>query len=137
MKAFIEEFKSFAMKGNMLDMAVGAFIATAFSGLVTSLSDNFIQPILNIVSGANIYSLQEWMGFGSAFVSNVIDFLIKAFALFCILKAINKAMAIGHKEEAPAAPTTKICPFCKSEIPIDACRCSHCTSELPAEEKKD
>lgn len=131
MKAFIEEFKKFALKGNMMDMAVGAFIATAFSGLVGSLTDNFITPILNIVSGAELYSLQQWMGFGSSFVGAVIDFLIKAFVLFCVLKAINKALALGHKEEAPAAPTTKVCPFCQEEIPIAATRCPHCTSELP------
>lgn len=134
MKAFIEEFKKFALKGNMLDMAVGAFIATAFASVVTSLTDNFIQPILNIVTGAEVYGLQEWMGFGSAFVSSLIDFFIKAFVLFCVLKAINKATSLGHKkDETPAAPTTKICPFCKSEIAIDATRCPHCTSELPKE----
>lgn len=135
MKGFIEEFKKFALKGNMLDMAVGAFIATAFAAVVTSLTDNFVQPLLNIVSGAEFYSLQQWMGFGSAFVSALIDFLIKAFVLFCFLKVINKAISpISHKTEEPAAPTTKICPYCKSEIPIDATRCCHCTSELPKEE---
>ena len=113
------------------------FIATAFSGLVGSLTDNFITPILNIVSGAEFYDLQQWMGFASTFVGGVIDFLIKAFVLFCVLKALNKALSIGHKPETNAAPTTKVCPFCQEEIPIAATRCPHCTSELPKEEQKE
>ena len=130
MKSFFAEFKKFALRGNVIDMAVGVIIGAAFSGIVTSLTDNFITPILNVVTGAQVYTLQDVAGFGSAFAGSVIDFIIKAFILFCLLKAMNKAMSIGHNEEAPAAPTTKICPYCKTEIPIDATRCPHCTSEL-------
>lgn len=134
MKKFIEEFKAFALRGNVMDMAVGVIIGGAFSGIVTSLTDNFIQPILNVLTGQATYSLKDVAGFGSAFLSAVINFLIMAFILFCLVKGINKLMNIGHKEEEPAAPTTKKCPFCKSEIAIEATRCPHCTSELPVEE---
>ena len=134
MKKFIEEFKAFALRGNVMDMAVGVIIGGAFSGIVTSLTDNFIQPILNVLTGQATYSLQDVAGFGSAFLSAVINFLIMAFILFCLVKGINKLMNIGHKEKEPAAPTTKKCPFCKSEIAIEATRCPHCTSELPVDE---
>ena len=134
MKKFLEEFKAFALRGNVMDMAVGVIIGGAFSGIVTSLTDNFIQPILNVLTGQATYSLKDVAGFGSAFLSAVINFLIMAFILFCLVKGINKLMNIGHKEEEPAAPTTKKCPFCKSEIAIEATRCPHCTSELPVDE---
>ena len=118
----------------MMDMAVGVIIGGAFSGLVESLTNNFINPILNFVTGAATYNLQDIAGFGSTFVSALVNFLIMAFVLFCLLKAVNKIASLGKKPEAPAAPTTKKCPFCQSEIPIEAVRCPHCTSELPAEE---
>lgn len=118
----------------MMDMAVGVIIGGAFSGLVESLTNNFINPILNFVTGAATYNLQDIAGFGSTFVSALVNFLIMAFVLFCLLKAVNKLASLGKKPEVPAAPTTKKCPFCQSEIPIEAVRCPHCTSELPAEE---
>lgn len=130
MKKFIEEFKAFALKGNVLDMAIGVIIGGAFTGIVTSLTDNFINPILNVLTGAATYSWSDVAGFGSAFVSTVLNFIITAFILFCLLKAINKMMTIGKKPEAPAEPTTKVCPFCMSEISIKATRCPHCTSIL-------
>ncbi len=135
MRKFLDEFKAFALRGNVMDMAVGVIIGGAFSGIVTSLTDNFINPVLNVLTGGAVYTLADVSGFVSAFVAAVVNFIIMAFILFCMLKAINKAASIGKKkeEEAPAAPTTKICPFCKSEIPLDATRCGHCTSELPAE----
>ena len=135
MKKFIEEFKAFALRGNMMDMAVGVIIGSAFSGIVTSLTDNFINPILNLVTGAATYNLQDVAGFASNFVSALVNFLIMAFVLFCLLKAVNKLASIGKKPEAPAAPTTKECPYCLSDIPIEATRCPHCTSQLLDEEK--
>ncbi|HJA72316.1 MAG TPA: large conductance mechanosensitive channel protein MscL [Candidatus Lachnoclostridium stercoravium] len=135
MKKFIEEFKAFALRGNMMDMAVGVIIGSAFSGIVTSLTDNFINPILNLVTGAATYNLQDVAGFASNFVSALVNFLIMAFVLFCLLKAVNKLASIGKKPEAPAAPTTKKCPYCLSDIPIEATRCPHCTSQLLDEEK--
>ena len=135
MKKFIEEFKAFALRGNMMDMAVGVIIGSAFSGIVTSLTDNFINPILNLVTRAATYKLQNVAGFASNFVSALVNFLIMAFVLFCLLKAVNKLASIGKKPEAPAAPTTKKCPYCLSDIPIEATRCPHCTSQLLDEEK--
>ena len=135
MKKFIEEFKAFALRGNMMDMAVGVIIGSAFSGIVTSLTDNFINPILNLVTGAATYNLQDVAGFAFNFVSALVNFLIMAFVLFCLLKAVNKLASIGKKPEAPAAPTTKKCPYCLSDIPIEATRCPHCTSQLLDEEK--
>ena len=130
MKKFIAEFKAFALRGNMMDMAVGVIIRGAFSNIVTSLTDNFINPILSLVTGAATYTLQDVAGFASSFISALVNFLIMAFVLFCLLKAVNRLASIGRKEEAPAAPTTKKCPYCLSEVPIGASRCPHCTSEL-------
>ena len=130
MKKFIAEFKAFALRGNMMDMAVGVIIGGAFSNIVTSLTDNFINPILSLVTGAATYTLQDVAGFASSFISALVNFLIMAFVLFCLLKAVNRLASIGRKEEAPAAPATKKCPYCLSEVPIGASRCPHCTSEL-------
>ena len=133
MKKFIQEFKTFALRGNMMDMAVGVIIGSAFSGIVTSLTDNFINPILNLVTGGQTYTLQDVAGFASAFLSSLVNFLIMAFVLFCLLKGINKLITLGHKEEEVPAVTVKKCPYCKTEIAIDATRCPHCTSELAVE----
>lgn len=128
MKKFIDEFKTFALKGNMVDMAVGVVIGTAFSGIVTSLTDNLINPILNVVTGGARYNAQDVAGFVSAFATALINFFIMAFVLFCIVKALNKLKHLGSKEKEK--PTTKKCPYCFSEIDINATRCSHCTSML-------
>lgn len=129
MKKFFEEFKAFALRGNVMDMAVGVLIGGAFSGIVTSLTDNFITPILNFITGQATYGMKDIAGFGSNFLASVVNFVIMAFILFCLMRGINKLMSVGKKEEA-ADPVTKVCPFCKSEIAIDATRCPHCTSEL-------
>lgn len=131
MKKFMKEFKEFALRGNVMDMAVGIIIGGAFSGIVTSLTDNFINPIINLIMGNASYTKADVIGFGSAFLASVVNFVIMAFILFCLIKGINKLMSVGKKKEEPKAPTTKICPYCKSEIPLDAVRCAHCTSELP------
>lgn len=131
MKKFIEEFKAFALRGNVMDMAVGVLIGGAFSGIVTSLTDNFIKPILDVCTGAASYKLSDVAGFANNFLAAVVNFLIMAFILFCLLKVINKLMSIGQKkEETPEEPATKVCPFCRSEISIEAVRCPHCTSHL-------
>lgn len=147
MKKFIKEFKEFALKGNMLDLAVGVLIGGAFSGLVTSLTENIIRPILNCfgaadaTSGVGSLNIRVWkldMPIG-AFLADVLNFIIMALVIFMIVKGVNKLRTIGKKEEEAAAPTTKVCPFCCSEIPIEAVKCPHCTSDLkasaPAEEK--
>lgn len=130
MKKFLKEFKEFALRGNVMDMAVGIIIGGAFSGIVTSLTENFINPIISVLTGAATYTKADVMGFASAFLSAVFNFIIMAFILFCLIKGLNKMMSIGKKKEEEAAPTTKVCPYCKSEIPIEATRCGHCTSQL-------
>lgn len=139
MKKFLEEFKKFALRGNVLDLAVGVIIGGAFTGIVTALTTNFINPLLSFVmTGApgNLGDTGLAWTFGgafSAFLTTVVNFLITALVLFCLIKAINKVTSLGKKKGAPAAPTTKKCPYCLSEIPIAATRCAHCTSELPKE----
>ena len=137
-KKFLNEFKDFALKGNVMDLAVGVIIGAAFKDIVTSLTENFINPILNFLTGATgwrFYSWPEIAAFGSAFLTAVINFVIMAFILFCIVKLVNSLTHIklkneDEKPEEPAAPTTKVCPYCLTEIAIGASRCPHCTSEL-------
>lgn len=130
MKRFLKEFKEFALRGNVMDMAVGIIIGGAFTGIVTSLTDNFINPVLTVLMGQATYTGADIRAFVAAFLAAVINFIITAFILFCLLKGMNKLLAIGRKKEEPAAPSTKVCPYCKSEIPVDATRCAHCTSQL-------
>ena len=137
MKKFIEEFKAFALRGNVMDMAIGVIIGGAFTSIVTSLTDNLINPILGLFGGTDLSGFVLNIGgvelrYG-AFITSIINFLIMAFVLFCLLKAVNKLTALGKKPEAPAEPTTKICPFCCSEIPIKAVKCEHCGSDQPKE----
>ena len=130
MKKFIQEFKTFALRGNVMDMAIGVIIGGAFSGIVTSLTNNFITPIISLAGGRR-YSWEQVNGFISSFIGTVVNFLITAFILFCLLKAVNKLLAFGKKPAAPAAPTTKKCPYCCSEIPVESVKCAHCASDLP------
>lgn len=138
MKKFFSEFKEFISKGNVLDLAVGVIIGGAFSSIVTALTDNIIKPIINCIGGAEIQGKIHLIGDNyidyGAFLSAVINFLIMALIIFCIVKAVNKAMSLGKKHEkeapAPAEPATKICPYCKSEIAADAVKCPHCTSDV-------
>src|SRR5699024_9028042 len=95
------------------------------------LTDNFINPILNLVTRAEMYTLRDLVRFASRFASDLLNFLILAFVLFCLIKGINKIMALGQKKQEPAAPSTKKCPYCLSDIPVQATRCPHCTSVLP------
>jgi large conductance mechanosensitive channel len=130
MKKFLQEFRDFALRGNVMDMAVGIIIGAAFSDIVTSLTDNFINPILSMITQGARYTLNDVGGFASNFLSAVVNFIIMAFILFCLMRAVNKAMSLGKKKEEPAAPTTKECPYCKSQIPILATKCAHCTSDV-------
>ena len=129
MKKFLNEFKEFAVKGNVMDMAIGVVIGAAFGKVVTALIDIFLTPILE--------ALPKMENGGTGFVGSLIsfaavlvEFILTALVLFLIVKAFNKAKNLKKKEEKPADPTTKECPFCKSEISIKATRCPHCTSEL-------
>ena len=130
MKKLFNEFKAFALRGNVMDMAIGVLIGGAFSGIVTSLTDNFINPIISAVTGAAQYTGADIAQFASNFGSSVLNFFITALILFLLLKGMNKLLSIGKKPAAPAAPTTKKCPYCQSEISIAATRCPHCTSVL-------
>lgn len=140
MKKFFKEFKEFISKGNVLDLAVGVIIGGAFSSIVTSLTDNIINPLINCIGGAEIQGKihligENYIDYG-AFISAIINFIIMAFIIFCIVKAVNKVMDIGKKEEPAVEPTTKICPYCKSEIPIDAVKCCRCTSDISEAEEE-
>ena len=129
MKKLLKEFKDFAMKGNVLDLAVAVVLGAAFNKVVTAVVEIFLNPILE--------SLPKMENGGTGFTGSlitfaavVVEFLLTALILFAIIKAMNKAKDLKKKEEAPAEPTTKVCPFCQSEISIKATRCPHCTSEL-------
>jgi len=136
MKKFFNEFKEFAVKGNVMDMAVGIIIGGAFTAIVTSLVNDIISPLVGLLVKMDFSTLTATiMGVElkyGAFIMAVVNFLIVALVLFSIIKAMNKATSlVKKKEDEPAEePTTKTCPFCKSEIAIDATRCPHCTSEL-------
>lgn len=129
----LKEFKEFAMKGNVVDMAVGVIMGGAFGTIITGLVDGIINPIIGaLTAGVNLSELAvEVMGVQfqyGLFIDAVIKFLIISFTMFLFVKGINK-MSIVPKEEAPA-PATKTCPFCKTDIALDATRCPNCTSEL-------
>lgn len=149
MKNFIKEFKEFALKGNVMDLAVGVIIGAAFQNIVSALTTSFINPLIAVVTGGvqhdengnpvylgGAFKINGVSFDYGAFVSAVINFIIMAFILFLIIKAMNKLMAVGKKPVAPAAPTTKKCPYCVSEISIDAKRCPSCTTILDDELQK-
>ncbi len=134
MKKFLKEFRDFALRGNVMDMAVGVIIGSAFASIVTSLTDNFINPILNMVTQGARYTLTDIGGFCSNFLSSVVNFIIMAFILFVLVRLVNTAMSLGKKKkQEPEAPATKECPYCLSQIPIKATRCAYCTSVLTDE----
>ena len=134
---FVKEFKEFISKGNVIDLAVGVIIGGAFTGIVTSLNEDIITPLLGVFGGVDFSNLKITLGtsetspiltYGS-FLTAVINFLITAFVVFCLVKAINNvSKKVIHEKEEEV--TTKKCPYCKSEIPVEATRCPHCTSEL-------
>ena len=137
-KSLAAEFKEFIMRGNVIDLAVGVIIGGAFQAIVSSLVDDIIMPIVSLATkGVDFTQLsirindETTLNYGN-FITAIINFLIMALVIFMLVKGINKVRTIGKKEEPAAeeAPTTKICPFCKSEISIEATRCPHCTSEL-------
>jgi large conductance mechanosensitive channel len=145
----LKEFKEFAMRGNVLDMAIGIIIGAAFGGIVTSLVKDVIIPPLGLLLGkvdfSNLYinlsggdyaSLAAAQEAGAAtinygvFLNTVINFLIVAFAVFLLVRQVNRFKR--QEEGPPPEPTTKDCPFCATEIAIKATRCPNCTSELKA-----
>lgn len=154
MKKFFGEFKEFISKGNVIDLAVGVIIGGAFSGIVTSLVENIITPVISLLTGkvafADLFyvlgeydkevikTLEQAQAAGLStinyglFIQAVIDFVIVGFVIFLLVKGINKIRNVGKKKEEAVeeVPTTKKCPFCTSEISIEATRCPHCTSQL-------
>lgn len=136
MKKFLEEFKEFALKGNVMDMAIGVIIGAAFGDIVTALTECFIQPLIALIGGAEVHGTIPLGNSGQAldygtFITAIINFIIMALILFCIIKAMNKVMSIGKKKEEETAPLTRKCPYCMSEIDIKATKCPHCTSDVP------
>jgi large conductance mechanosensitive channel len=151
MKKLINEFKEFISRGNVLDMAVGVIIGAAFKAIIDSLVNNVIMPCLTLLTGkmdftnlfipldGNTYATLEaakeagaaTLNYGS-FISAVINFFIMSIVIFALVKTMNTIAALTRKkkEEAPAAPTTKKCPFCCSDIAIEAKKCPHCTSDV-------
>lgn len=134
MKSFINDFKDFIARGNVIDMAVGVIIGGAFGKIVSSLVDNILTPLIGILlGGVNFSDLSVVVGTAEvkygAFLQSVFDFLIIALVIFTIIRQISNITSKFKKEEE-AAPTEKECPFCKSTIAINATRCPHCTSEL-------
>lgn len=156
MKKFFSEFKAFISKGNIIDMAVGVVVGGAFSKIVSSLVADIINPLVGLATGKVELSEMKYilqpeivdaatetvtqaeiaLKYGN-FLQMIIDFLIIAFSIFVVIKVMmgtqKKLESLKHKKEeevVEAAPTTKVCPFCKSEIAIDATRCAHCTSEV-------
>jgi len=141
-----KEFKEFAMRGNVLDMAVGIIIGAAFGRIITSLVNDVIMPPIGLLlgkvdfsslfvnlSGTPYASLADArkagaavIGYG-AFLNTILDFVVVAFVIFLLIGQVNKL----KKEPAPAAATTKECPYCLSVIPLKATRCGHCTVQLP------
>ncbi len=129
----IKEFKKFALQGNMMDLAVGVIIGGAFKGIVDSLVNDIFMPLISIITGGINFDKWKWViGSGKnaatvtwgTFLSNVLNFIIMAFVIFLMIKAMNK---LRKKDEEV---TTKVCPHCKSEIDIEATKCPHCTSDV-------
>ena len=139
MKEFLDEFKAFALKGNVMDLAIGVIIGGAFQAIVTSLVGDIISPAIGIFASTDFSNLVLTINgaeikYGS-FITAIINFIIMAFIIFCLVKGLNKLASVGKKEEEPAAPTEKTCPFCQSKISIKATRCPHCTSALEVDMK--
>ena len=138
MKNFIQEFKEFINRGNVMDLAVAVIIGGAFTAVVTALTTNIINPLIEVIAGGGKDAISGLVVPGTnidfgAFIGAIINFLIIAFVVFLLVKGINKVQAMGKKnKEEVQAP---LCPYCKTEIPEGATRCPHCTSILdePAE----
>ena len=129
----LDGFKKFILRGNVVDMAVGVVIGAAFAGVVTGLTKAFLNPLIRLVAGGEKFTTLEFNIRGvpfpiDDFINATISFILIAAAVyFLVVLPVNALMARMHRDEPAAAPTTKKCPECLSEIPIEAKRCSHCT----------
>lgn len=136
-----KEFKEFAIRGNMIDLAIGMIIGTAFTGLVKSMVENIFNPIIGLLTGKiNLTDMKVELldpngaayfslNYGT-FITEIINFIIMAFVVFLFVKVINRMRKAMEKPAEEVSPTTKVCPYCKSEISIDATKCAHCTSDV-------
>lgn len=138
MKKFLGEFKTFALKGNMIDLAVGMIIGSAFTGIVGSLVNDIFMPLLSIFTGRiNFDDMLIVLGSGETaatinygtFLTQLVNFLVVSFVIFLLVRQINKLQHL-HEKEAVKEETEKECPFCKTKISVHATRCPHCTSVL-------
>lgn len=137
MKKLWNEFKAFAFKGNVIDLAVGMIIGSAFTGIVKSLVDSVLMPLLSLITGKTDYTAMVWkigeteIPYGQ-FLQAVFNFAAIAICIFALVKIIARLNSIKKKEEqpAPAKEPPRLCPYCYQEIHLDATRCPHCTSEL-------
>lgn len=142
MKKFLNEFKTFISRGNVIDMAVGIIIGGAFTAIVSSLVEDIINPLIGLFGGMNFdrYSVtlmgEATLNYGK-FLTAVMNFLIMAFVVFFLVSMINKTAEKLKKKEEAAAPATKKCPFCMSDIHLEATRCPHCTSVIEEVAKSD
>ena len=145
MSKITKEFKEFIMRGNVMDMAVGVIVGGAFSSSINALVNDVLMPVISLATGkvdfTNLFIALDGQSYPTldaakastsvfaygSFIQTVIQFLIIAFSIFMVVKGINML----RRPKPEAAPTTKECPYCKSEIHIDAVKCPHCASELP------
>ena len=138
LKGFVKEFREFALKSNVMSLAVGVIIGGAFQGVVGSLTENILSPLIGLFTGGNFDALElAFMGVTikyGAFITSVIHFLIMAIVVFLMVKGMNELMSLSKKEEpAAAAPPPRLCPFCMTELHEGATRCPACTSEIKIE----
>jgi large conductance mechanosensitive channel len=135
-KDILNEFKAFVLRGNVVDLAIAVVIGAAFSGIVAALVKDLITPLLAAIGGAPDFSAIYFTVNHSKFmigdfINSVVTFLMIAAAIFfLVIKPLNWLMA-RRKQELPPDPTTRECPYCVSEIPIQATRCAYCTAEVP------
>ena len=140
MKKFLKEFKEFALKGNVMNLAIAVIIGAAFQGIITSFTECFINPLINSIGGAEvgghfeIGSTGQYIEYG-AFITAVINFIIMAFIIFLLMKSLNALANVGKKKEEEAK-TTRKCPYCYGEIDVKATKCMHCTSDVEPEVKE-
>ncbi len=149
MKGFLQEFRDFINRGNVMDMAVGVIIGAAFTAVVTSLTNDIIKPFITLITGSSeagvpgltipVPGTENGIDF-SAFISAIINFLIIAFVVFLLIKGINSMQEIGAKVSAKVVhhdgqemvEKAPVCPYCLEEVNVGATRCHHCAGELPA-----
>ncbi len=138
-KGFISEFKEFISRGNVMDMAVGVIIGGAFQSIINSMVEDVIMPVVSLVTGG--IDFNEWsykMGSGENaavlhygnLITAIINFLLMALVIFIFIKVMNNLSDRMKKKPDEVAPTTKKCPYCLSEIPVEATKCAHCTSDI-------